>query len=350
MGKTCLKCKYERQPEDMAPDYECPKCGALYAKVEALKQKKDIVVSVPEEVSAEQENRFIRFVKNHRKTSITITVLCLLVIIGILAEYYMNRSFETQLRRFENNLLMVDKESFEKSLDSLMDIINTSCKRVVRYSSLSADTITKHVLGAMDASRAFIKLMRETANGESLLYDYNVERTTEILYGNLDIIYSHVEGERARAIVSQRLLFMRMSGIDMEKRMAKARNRELLHPRDVTGESEESNKGKKQENQKEAMIDKMTMSALKIQCAKGIKHACEALEDMKNRGNREAAFRHNQHRRWQGWAQMVRERARNINNEYGSSITIQSWDGSFVEITRENVEEVIEEKRPEGSQ
>jgi predicted RNA-binding Zn-ribbon protein involved in translation (DUF1610 family)/TM2 domain-containing membrane protein YozV len=35
MTKLCLKCGYERQPTDSAPDYECPQCGAIYAKVEA---------------------------------------------------------------------------------------------------------------------------------------------------------------------------------------------------------------------------------------------------------------------------------------------------------------------------
>ncbi|AKU11290.1 hypothetical protein AzCIB_1385 [Azoarcus sp. CIB] len=36
MSKTCLKCTYTRQPSDTSPDYECPKCGAIYAKVEAV--------------------------------------------------------------------------------------------------------------------------------------------------------------------------------------------------------------------------------------------------------------------------------------------------------------------------
>jgi hypothetical protein len=35
MIKVCVKCKYVRQPSDTAPDYECPKCGVIYAKAEA---------------------------------------------------------------------------------------------------------------------------------------------------------------------------------------------------------------------------------------------------------------------------------------------------------------------------
>ena len=35
MSKLCRKCGYTRKFEDNAPDYACPKCGAVYAKVEA---------------------------------------------------------------------------------------------------------------------------------------------------------------------------------------------------------------------------------------------------------------------------------------------------------------------------
>ena len=34
MGKKCLKCGHQRQSTDISPDYECPKCGAIYEKVE----------------------------------------------------------------------------------------------------------------------------------------------------------------------------------------------------------------------------------------------------------------------------------------------------------------------------
>ncbi|HMJ49254.1 MAG TPA: hypothetical protein VK440_01605 [Burkholderiales bacterium] len=35
MLKVCIKCGYQRKPEDTAPETECPHCGAIYAKVEA---------------------------------------------------------------------------------------------------------------------------------------------------------------------------------------------------------------------------------------------------------------------------------------------------------------------------
>lgn len=41
MIKTCKKCGYERRREDSALEYECPKCGAIYAKVEALTRNAD---------------------------------------------------------------------------------------------------------------------------------------------------------------------------------------------------------------------------------------------------------------------------------------------------------------------
>ncbi|MFC0349707.1 YbjQ family protein [Undibacterium danionis] len=43
MSKLCLKCNYTRQPSDTSPEYECPKCGAIYAKVEEyLASQKEI--------------------------------------------------------------------------------------------------------------------------------------------------------------------------------------------------------------------------------------------------------------------------------------------------------------------
>lgn len=35
MSMTCPKCTYTRKPQDQAPEYECPKCGVIYAKAEA---------------------------------------------------------------------------------------------------------------------------------------------------------------------------------------------------------------------------------------------------------------------------------------------------------------------------
>ena len=34
-GKQCLRCDYVRKASDPIPDYACPSCGCVYAKVEA---------------------------------------------------------------------------------------------------------------------------------------------------------------------------------------------------------------------------------------------------------------------------------------------------------------------------
>lgn len=36
--EPCGKCGYKRRPEDLAPDYECPRCGIVYAKFDASSQ------------------------------------------------------------------------------------------------------------------------------------------------------------------------------------------------------------------------------------------------------------------------------------------------------------------------
>lgn len=36
-SRQCLKCGYVRDSADPAPDYACPKCGAVYAKLEAAR-------------------------------------------------------------------------------------------------------------------------------------------------------------------------------------------------------------------------------------------------------------------------------------------------------------------------
>ncbi len=42
MGKVCLKCGHERAARELAPETECPKCGAVYSKVErALEREKN---------------------------------------------------------------------------------------------------------------------------------------------------------------------------------------------------------------------------------------------------------------------------------------------------------------------
>ena len=38
-GRICPQCGYERQAKDLAPDYECPRCGIIYHKYRAPEPK-----------------------------------------------------------------------------------------------------------------------------------------------------------------------------------------------------------------------------------------------------------------------------------------------------------------------
>ncbi len=48
---TCTKCGYTRKPGDTAPDYECPKCGVVYAKAAGSKPKAGAVKKQSKHVS-----------------------------------------------------------------------------------------------------------------------------------------------------------------------------------------------------------------------------------------------------------------------------------------------------------
>jgi hypothetical protein len=57
MGRLCKKCGYERKPEDFAPDYECPKCGAVYTKVEDFLQRQQEEKRLAETAAEEKMRR-----------------------------------------------------------------------------------------------------------------------------------------------------------------------------------------------------------------------------------------------------------------------------------------------------
>jgi predicted RNA-binding Zn-ribbon protein involved in translation (DUF1610 family) len=53
MSKSCIKCGYARQATDTAPEYECPKCGVIYAKAEAaIRAKEKAKLENPHDVTA----------------------------------------------------------------------------------------------------------------------------------------------------------------------------------------------------------------------------------------------------------------------------------------------------------
>lgn len=80
MGKKCLNCGHERQPTDISPDYECPKCGAIYAKMEAaLRSETPLPKNIPVETRDVVQNtkfwgRLGDFILNPRNRGALIVV------------------------------------------------------------------------------------------------------------------------------------------------------------------------------------------------------------------------------------------------------------------------------------
>ena len=64
MEKLCVKCGYQRKPGDAAPETECPHCGAIYAKVEAV-LRGELLHSAPE---TEQEDGFWQSLRKEIET------------------------------------------------------------------------------------------------------------------------------------------------------------------------------------------------------------------------------------------------------------------------------------------
>jgi predicted RNA-binding Zn-ribbon protein involved in translation (DUF1610 family) len=58
VGKLCIKCGYERQESDQAPDYECPKCGVIYQRAQ---------VAATAARQAQQQLRELRARRRHRE-------------------------------------------------------------------------------------------------------------------------------------------------------------------------------------------------------------------------------------------------------------------------------------------
>lgn len=63
-ARTCLKCGHRRESADPAPEYACPLCGAVYAKLEAARtanlkaQELDAKEARSAAIRAEHDNRF----------------------------------------------------------------------------------------------------------------------------------------------------------------------------------------------------------------------------------------------------------------------------------------------------
>ena len=62
MSKICKHCGYERQEIESVSEYECPRCGAIYIKVEAqLKRKAEELLRQKEEIKKECQPVIARY-------------------------------------------------------------------------------------------------------------------------------------------------------------------------------------------------------------------------------------------------------------------------------------------------
>jgi len=84
-GRICSKCHYQRKPsdDDFCPEYECPKCGVMYAKVGESKQKAESALEAPEKANDGPKNRF-RFSGNRQVA----TMAALILIAGSVSCYF----------------------------------------------------------------------------------------------------------------------------------------------------------------------------------------------------------------------------------------------------------------------
>lgn len=57
MTRVCPKCSYARQPDDTAPDYECPACGIVYDKYEQHHAAVEAKAAAARLLVAERERR-----------------------------------------------------------------------------------------------------------------------------------------------------------------------------------------------------------------------------------------------------------------------------------------------------
>jgi hypothetical protein len=57
-GRICPQCSYQRQPKDLAPDYECPRCGIIYHKYRPPEPKPVPEESRPDEGTPEEDEEW----------------------------------------------------------------------------------------------------------------------------------------------------------------------------------------------------------------------------------------------------------------------------------------------------
>ncbi len=92
--KKCLKCGYQRKPEDdkLTPQTECPKCGALYNKIEAYQDKQKKA-----QIRKEQEAGIEKHLEGMKEPiSTRIAGYCILIILCIGIYYLFSSTPESE--------------------------------------------------------------------------------------------------------------------------------------------------------------------------------------------------------------------------------------------------------------
>ena len=78
MARVCLKCNYERTPNKLAPETECPQCGAIYAKIEKALRPPE---AVPPPGAASQtpessEQKMVELTANNHLNVFSLFIAC----------------------------------------------------------------------------------------------------------------------------------------------------------------------------------------------------------------------------------------------------------------------------------
>ncbi len=77
MARVCLKCNYERTPNELAPETECPQCGAIYAKIEkALRPPEAAPPGVASQTPESSEQKMVELTANNHLNVFSLFIAC----------------------------------------------------------------------------------------------------------------------------------------------------------------------------------------------------------------------------------------------------------------------------------
>ncbi len=110
MSKTCVKCGYVRQASDTAPDYECPKCGVIYAKAEAVLATKALGVRQESQIEKPEKPQM-----PFKHVILSIIVLCVIGALGYVGYQAVKRHDESQKQKEQAKAISKKENEVEKA-------------------------------------------------------------------------------------------------------------------------------------------------------------------------------------------------------------------------------------------